>query len=80
VLLQLLLASAASLPIHHKSEKFMSHLPRVESPENLEGYLANVIDVWHKAHPDLTVQEILNALETIRHKLTEGMIRSSHFR
>lgn len=58
----------------------MSHLPRVESPKDLEGYLANVIDVWHKAHPDLTVQEILNALETIRHKLTEGMIRSSPFR
>jgi len=55
----------------------MSHLPRVESPDNLEGYLANVIDVWHTAHPDLTVQEILSALETIRRKLTEALIRNT---
>jgi len=33
VLLQLLLASAASLPIHHKSREVHEHLPRVESPE-----------------------------------------------
>lgn len=53
----------------------MSFLPRVESPGDLEGYLANVLDVWHKAHPDLTVQEILTAIESIRHKLTEALVR-----
>lgn len=53
----------------------MSFLPRVESPQDLEGYLANVIDVWHNAHPDLTVQEILTAIESIRHALTELLIK-----
>lgn len=52
----------------------MKILPRVESPNDLEGYLANVLDVWHRAHPDLTVQDILTAIESIRHKLTEGML------
>lgn len=52
----------------------MKILPRVESPNDLEGYLANVLDVWHRAHPELTVQDILTAIESIRHKLTEGML------
>jgi len=56
----------------------MGYLPRVESPADLEGYLANVLDVWHEAHPDLTVLEILAALESIRGKLTEGLIKHSH--
>ena len=47
---------------------------RVENADNLEGYLANTIDVWHAAHPNLTVQEILSALESVRHKLTEGLL------
>lgn len=54
----------------------MNYLPRIESPDDLKGYLANVLDVWHEAHPDLTVQEILAALESIRSKLTEGLIRN----
>ena len=50
------------------------HLPRVHSPSDLEGFIANAIDAWHTAHRDLTVQQILTALESIRHKLTEGVI------
>jgi hypothetical protein len=60
-----------------RSDHPSSILPRTESPSELEGYLGNVIDVWHKAHPNLTVNQILVAIEAVRHKLTEGLIEHS---
>ena len=53
----------------------MDGLERTKSPDGVAGYLANCLDVWHKAHPDLTVQEILTGLEEIRFKLTEALVR-----
>ena len=39
--------------------------------------IAETIDRWRKDHPDLMVSEILAALEEIRFKLTEGIIREA---
>jgi hypothetical protein len=55
----------------------MNFLSRVTEPNDVEGYLANCLDAWYAANPNLTVQEILTALESIRHKLTEGIIKYS---
>jgi hypothetical protein len=54
-------------------------LPSIERTKDagtVATYLANCLDAWHTAHPDLTVQEILNGLEELRHKLTEGLIEA----
>ena len=37
--------------------------------------IAKAIDAYHAANPSLTVTEILAALETIRHELTEALLR-----
>lgn len=36
--------------------------------------ICEAIDDWRIEHPELTIMEILRALEEIRSKLTEGMI------
>lgn len=51
---------------------------RTPSPRDLVSFLANAIDAWHEAHRELTVEEILVALETLRYKLTEGLIELEH--
>jgi hypothetical protein len=40
----------------------------------VDDYIANGIDAYRKLCPSVTVMEILEALERIRHKLTEGLI------
>lgn len=42
----------------------------------LANFLATCVDKWREHHPELTCMEILTALELIRFKLTEAMIRS----
>lgn len=36
--------------------------------------ICEAIDVWHVEHPELTIKEILRALEVIRATVTEGVI------
>ncbi len=40
-------------------------------------HLAIAIDAWRAEHEDVTVLEVLRALEDIRHVLTEALIRSA---
>lgn len=42
----------------------------------LTDLIACQIDAYCALNPEVTVQEILRALETIRHKLTEGLLRA----
>jgi hypothetical protein len=46
--------------------------------DDLASHVCRSIDVWHSRHPDLTAYEILSALEDIRFKLTEALIRRSY--
>lgn len=39
--------------------------------------IACLIDAHRALNPDLTVGDVLRALETIRHTLTEGLVRSN---
>jgi hypothetical protein len=47
------------------------------APEDapLVDLLACQIDAYRTLNPEVTVREVLQALETIRHKLTEGLLR-----
>lgn len=42
----------------------------------LATYLATCVDRWREHDPEVTCMDILSALEIIRFKLTEAMIRS----
>lgn len=48
---------------------------RTRDANNMTDFLANCIDAWHKSHPDLMVSEILKAIEEIRSKLTDALIK-----
>ena len=42
-----------------------------------DDFIADAIDAWRKMYPNLTVVQVLEALERIRYKLTEGLIEHS---
>lgn len=46
-------------------------------PETLGEALAHAIDLWRVSNPDVTVAECLTALESLRHDLTELLIKHS---
>lgn len=52
----------------------MGLLPLTPNPKKLSEFLCNCISARHQAYPDMTVVEILAALEEIRVLLTEQLI------
>lgn len=46
---------------------------RKELPD-ISQVIVDAIDEWARISPDLTILEILQALEAIRHELTEALI------
>ena len=46
----------------------------------LANYLAGCVDTWRETNPELTCMDILSALELMRFKLTEAMLRANEQR
>ena len=43
---------------------------------DVKSYIANCLDAWMMAHPgETTVQDVLEAIESIREKMTEDLIK-----
>lgn len=53
------------------------HALTVKEPESLPEAITQAIDRWHASNPDLTVLEILQALEEIRGMLTEALVKDA---
>lgn len=45
-----------------------------DDAEALTKHLCDAIDIWHTCHPEMSVQQILRALERIRYAVTEAWI------
>ena len=46
----------------------------------LADHIALAIDMWRNANHNITVMEVLKALEIIRHTLTEALISAENLR
>lgn len=42
---------------------------------DLSKYIAQAITIWHHDHRDVTTEQVLFALEELRYKLTEDLLR-----
>lgn len=47
----------------------------MEPTDDLVAMIASAVDKWHKTHPDLTVGDVLDALETVQSVLAEATAR-----
>jgi hypothetical protein len=63
------------ISVHGKPGSFaMTERPAVaQSP--FEVWFGTAVDIWRAANPEVTVREIIAALDTLRHKLTEETSR-----